>query len=108
MPAGSGQGGVPPVVAWSGMGACLADWQRGGWQVMRNPKQLVALIGSAKSADAASFAISYMRNKCLGIPALITFFSVIGAFRGYKVPPESGIYKTVTARFWPWLSGERL
>ena len=29
--------------------------------------QSVALIGSAKSADAASFAISYMRNKCLGL-----------------------------------------
>mmetsp|Transcript_15582 Transcript_15582/g.36322 ORF Transcript_15582/g.36322 Transcript_15582/m.36322 type:complete len:599 (+) Transcript_15582:20-1816(+) len=46
--------------------------------------QLVALIGSSRSADAASFAIAYMRNKCLGIPAMLVFFSVIGAFRGYR------------------------
>ena len=30
-----------------------------------------------------------MRAKCLGIPAQITFFSLIGAYRGYRVSHHS-------------------
>jgi len=45
---------------------------------------LVALVGGSNSAEALPYAVAYMRSKCLGIPATIIFFSIIGAYRGYK------------------------
>mmetsp|Transcript_34158 Transcript_34158/g.106992 ORF Transcript_34158/g.106992 Transcript_34158/m.106992 type:complete len:591 (-) Transcript_34158:7406-9178(-) len=45
---------------------------------------LVALVGGSNSAEAFPYAVAYMRSKSLGIPATIIFFSIIGAYRGYK------------------------
>jgi Na+-driven multidrug efflux pump len=30
------------------------------------------------------YAVAYMRNKCLGIPAMVLFFAIIGSYRGYR------------------------
>ena len=46
--------------------------------------QLVSLVAGSSDLELLPYAVAYMRNKCLGIPAMVLFFSIIGAYRGYR------------------------